>query len=383
MSSRISLSGSDRPSAGSSSARTSSGTSRPSARADLAGDDLGDERPDALAGAAELEDVQPVVVGLDERRQRAALSQRGDVARRRDGPQAGRVLIAHPASVPRPRQTGRVETGGTLADVLAAIDDWGADHAAAALVGPAGVVASHGDVDHVFRWASVTKLLTASVVLLEVDAGTIDLDEPAGPPGATVRHLLAHASGLPFEGSGRSAPRPGRGSTRTRDTTSSAPSWLSGQGGPSQSSLADRLLRPLGMTRTELRERPSQGLWGPLADLSRFAHELLRPVVLPPDRLAEATTVQFPGLAGVLPGVGRFDPLDWGLGFDLRDAKSPHWTGASNSPGTFGHFGGAGTFLWVDPAIDRALVCLTDREYGPWALAAWPVFSDAVLAADA
>jgi CubicO group peptidase (beta-lactamase class C family) len=83
----------------------------------------------------------------------------------------------------------------------------------------------------------------------------------------------------------------------------------------------------------------------------------------------------------VLPGVGSFDPLDWGLGFELRDGKDPHWTGSRNSPRTFGHFGGAGTFVWVDPDLDRAVVCLTDREYGPWALDAWPPFSDAVIAA--
>src|SRR5207253_6244656 len=29
--------------------------------------------------------------------------------------------------------------------------------------------------------------------------GLVDLDEPAGPPGSTLRHLLAHASGLPFD----------------------------------------------------------------------------------------------------------------------------------------------------------------------------------------
>ena len=63
----------------------------------------------------------------------------------------------------------------------------------------------------------------------------------------------------------------------------------------------------------------------------------------------------------------------------LRDGKSPHWTGTQNSPATFGHFGGSGTFLWVDPALERALVCLTDRDYGPWALAAWPTYADAII----
>jgi CubicO group peptidase (beta-lactamase class C family) len=97
--------------------------------------------------------------------------------------------------------------------------------------------------------------------------------------------------------------------------------------------------------------------------------------------LDDATATAYPGLVGVLPGVGHFDPLDWGLGFELRHGKDPHWTGRRNSPATFGHFGGSGGFLWVDPALGRALVCLTDRDYGPWALETWPPLSDAVIAA--
>jgi CubicO group peptidase (beta-lactamase class C family) len=91
------------------------------------------------------------------------------------------------------------------------------------------------------------------------------------------------------------------------------------------------------------------------------------------------TSVQFPGLNGVLPDVGRFDPNDWGLGVELRDRKQPHWTGTRNSERTFGHFGGSGTFLWVDPAVGLALACLTDREFDTWALEAWPRLSDGVL----
>ena len=80
----------------------------------------------------------------------------------------------------------------------------------------------------------------------------------------------------------------------------------------------------------------------------------------------------FPGLVGVLPDIGRMDPNDWGLGFELRDAKVPHWTGSRNSPRTFGHFGGAGTFLWVDPVAGLATAVLTDTDFGPWAIDAWP-----------
>ena len=112
------------------------------------------------------------------------------------------------------------------------------------------------------------------------------------------------------------------------------------------------------------------------------ARELLRPTLLATETFAAFTTTQFPTLAGVLPDVGRFAPNPWGLGVEIRATKEPHWTGRTNSPDTFGHFGGTGTFLWVDPRVDRALVCLTDREFGPWALSAWPALSDAALASD-
>ena len=91
--------------------------------------------------------------------------------------------------------------------------------------------------------------------------------------------------------------------------------------------------------------------------------------------------MQYPGLRGVLPGFGSQNPNDWGLGFEIRGAKHPHWTGSANSPATFGHFGQSGTMLWIDPAAGIALVALADRDFGPWAAAAWPALADAVLAA--
>lgn len=268
-----------------------------------------------------------------------------------------------------------------LAAVLAAIDTWGARNAAAAIVGPDGIVASHGDLDRAFRWASVTKLVTALAVLDAVEEGAVGLDDPAGPPGATIRHLLAHASGLPFEGSAVMA-RPGTRRIYTNPGFDALGGILARLDGvPEREVLRSRVLTPLGMTATELVTRSSEGLHGPLRDLSGLARELLRPTLVTRATLDAATRTAFDGLPGVLPGVGRFDPLDWGLGFELRDGKVPHWTGSANSPATFGHFGGAGGFLWVDPVLDRAAVCLTDRDYGPWALEAWPLFSDAVVGA--
>jgi CubicO group peptidase (beta-lactamase class C family) len=95
--------------------------------------------------------------------------------------------------------------------------------------------------------------------------------------------------------------------------------------------------------------------------------------------LAEAARPHFPDLAGILPDVGRFDPNPWGLTFEIRGGKRPHWTGDRNSPATFGHFGGSGGFVWVDPEAELATAGLTDRDFGPWALECWPAFSDAVL----
>ena len=262
---------------------------------------------------------------------------------------------------------------------LERIDAWPAATAAVGVVTEEGVVARRGPEDLVLRWASVTKLLTAYGALVAAEEGVLDLDEPAGPPGATVRHLLAHASGLPFEGD-EPIGRPGE-----RRIYSNAGFDLLGEllAERAEMDLVDYLraavLEPLGLGRTELRGRPSEGLHGPLADLARFGGELLAPTLVAPETLAEATEVVFPGLVGVLPGLGRQEPNDWGLGFELKDAKRPHWTGARNSPRTFGHFGGAGTFLWVDPEARCACACLTDLEFGEWAIAAWPPLSDAVL----
>ena len=217
-------------------------------------------------------------------------------------------------------------------------------------------------------------------MLVAAEEGVVDLDEAAGPPGSTVRHLLAHASGLPFEGETPIA-EPGKrriysntGFERLAAHVEAAAEM------PFAEYLRAAVFEPLGM-KSELRGSAASGVQGTLDDTLSLARELLRPTLVAPETLAEAATVQFPELGGVLPGVGRFDPNDWGLGFELKGGKRPHWTGTRNSPRTFGHFGGSGTFLWVDPDADVALVALTDREFDDWALAAWPRLSDAVLSA--
>jgi CubicO group peptidase (beta-lactamase class C family) len=267
-------------------------------------------------------------------------------------------------------------------EALRQVEGWPAESVAVGVLRGGEEVAAHGPREHVFRWASLTKPATALAALVAAEEGILDLDQPAGPPGSTVRHLLAHASGLPFEGETPIAQPSQRriysntGFEVLAETVGAAAEMPFGK------YLAAAVLRPL-ETRAELHGSPGSGLHGSLDDLLRLAAELQRPRLVAPETLAEATSVQFPGLVGVLPDVGRMDPNDWGLGVELRDAKEPHWTGSRNSPRTFGHFGGSGTFLWVDPEADLALACLADLEFGPWALEAWPRLSDAVLAQNA
>jgi CubicO group peptidase (beta-lactamase class C family) len=266
-------------------------------------------------------------------------------------------------------------------DALRQVDDWPAETVAVVALGRDGELERNGDAARAFRWASVTKPATALACLIAAEEGTLDLDEPAGPPGSTVRHLLAHASGLPFEGQNPIA-EPGRRRIYSNTGFDELARVLEARAEmPFGDYLGQAVLEPVDMARAELRGSAGAGLWGTLDDLAALANELLEPTVVARETLDEATSVQFPGLAGVIPDLGRYDPNDWGLGFELRDAKDPHWTGTLPSARTFGHFGGSGTFLWVDPEAGLALGCLTDLEFGDWAKEAWPRLSDAVCEA--
>jgi len=259
-------------------------------------------------------------------------------------------------------------------DSLRAIDDWGAPFAAAGVVRAGAVAATHGPRGVPVRWASVTKLLTGLAALVAVEEGTVDLDEPAGPPGATLRHLLAHASGLP------TGAAPGRRRVYSNEGIEAVAALIEHHAGiPFGEYFAAAVVEPLEL-HGSLQGSAASEYVGPPDDLLALGQELLTPQLVAPETLDEATTVQFAGLDGVLPGWGRQEPNDWGLAFELRDDKSPHWTGTRNSPATFGHFGQSGTFLWVDPELGAACGVLTTRDFGDWAKEAWSAFSDSVVA---
>jgi CubicO group peptidase (beta-lactamase class C family) len=261
------------------------------------------------------------------------------------------------------------------------LDAWDVPHVAAAVIPRGGAPLEHGDVRRVFRVASVGKLLAGYAIMVGVEEGAVALDDAAGPPGSTLRHLLAHTSGYGFGTDAGVLAAPGTRRIYSNRGIEEAAAHLERAAGlPFAGYLAEAVLEPLGLRETQLRGSPAHALFSPVSDLARFVAEVQAPTVLAPATVAEMRSTQFPGLRGVLPDVGRFDPLDWGLTFERTFGRPGHWAGTAPSRDTVGHFGGAGTFLWDDPDAGIGAVVLTDREFGPWALEAWPLWTDALLA---
>lgn len=264
-------------------------------------------------------------------------------------------------------------------DLKTAIADWPVGSAAVAVVGPDGVIDQVDDGQR-HRWASVSKIATALTVLDACQDGLLSLDTAAGPEGSTVRHLLSHASGLaPDNDDVLAAPGTRRiYSNRGIEVAASALEAVSGTAFADE--LSERVLQPLGMTGAVLEGSPAHGMSGGIGDLAALAQELLNSQQMLPGVVPAISTLAFPGLSGVLPGFGRQHHNDWGLGCEIRNGKTPHWTADGNSPQTFGHFGQTGSFLWVDPVAGIACVSLADTAFGEWAASAWPVLAAQVLA---
>lgn len=276
----------------------------------------------------------------------------------------------------------------TPADALGSVDSWPVDNVAAAVVVDGVTVASHGPTDRPFRLASIAKTITAWAILIAVEEGIIGLDEVVAPTAneATLRHLLAHAGGYGFDG-----PEPIAAIERKRIYSNAGIEVAADAVADAARMSFDEYLRlgllePLAMSSTELRGSPAHAIWSSVDDLTSFMAELMTPALISADMAAAAIRPHFPSLGGIVPGVGRFDTCPWGMGFEVRGDKSPHWTGSRNSAATYGHFGGAGTLMWIDPEsvpnTSVGVVALTDRPFDEWApdaLRLWPELADAVL----
>ena len=174
------------------------------------------------------------------------------------------------------------------------IDGWDVPFAAAGVTRADGIVATRGDAARAVRLASVSKPVTALAALVAAEEGVVDLDQPAGPPGATVRHLLAHASGLPFEGETPIAP-PGRRRIYSNEGFRVLGAHLEAS---AEMSFADyvraAVVVPLGLA-LDPAGHPGAGMHGSLDDVLAVGRELLAPRLVAAETHAEMTSVQFPG----------------------------------------------------------------------------------------
>ncbi|MCO4834743.1 MAG: beta-lactamase family protein [Acidimicrobiaceae bacterium] len=241
-----------------------------------------------------------------------------------------------------------------------------------AIADETSAIGSTGDLDWVTRIASISKLFTSYACLVALEEGTISLDDPAGPHGSTVRHLMAHASGLGFETDASSTFSPGTRRIYSNVGMEQLAAHLEAAAGMSFTDyLVEAVIEPLGLIGFEASGSPAHGMRASVNHLLVFGRELLRPTLIAPETLAQATSPVFPELRGALPGFGSADPNLWGLGFEIRGNKKPHWTGILHDPTTFGHFGGSGSFLWVDPSRRLIGASVSTEVFGQWAVDGW------------
>ena len=215
--------------------------------------------------------------------------------------------------------------------------------------------------------------------LIAIEEGSVALTDEVADNGATLRHLLAHAGGFPFDDT---QPVSAPGQRRIYSNTGYellANHIASATGIEFDEYLDESLVQPLGANSVELLGSPAKDIHASASDVAKLAIEMQRPTLLSNSTVVSAITPHFPDLEGIVPSVGKFSPCQWGLGPEIKGHKHPHWTGTRNSASTFGHFGGTGTFLWVDPVTNAACVLLSDKAFSDWGMIFWPAFSDSVL----
>lgn len=296
--------------------------------------------------------------------------------------------------------------------------------------------------DSLFPVASITKLAMALAVLRLCDNRTIALDESlnqylpeasAAQPGITVRGLLCHTAGFPYEIQESAEPADwpalARACLGTRPTSpagsrveySNVGYGLLGvlaervTGWTIREALQKLVLQPLGVEgylgdvpprlpvllsgirgpRRGTDLEPYNGgrwrrlglPWGGLITTAEGALALVRAFAGVPDNFLhpatrlEAIRNQVGDLSCNLFGLIPWQSCLWGLGPELRDAKKPHWAPAEADPGSFGHAGQSGCVAWCDPSRDVAWAILGTRTADSgWLLRRCPAIGAAILA---
>ena len=295
-----------------------------------------------------------------------------------------------------------------------------------------------------FPVASVTKLATALTILRLADAGALSLDAPianyvpdaaASQDGVTVQALLTHTGGLPIQYDNKAIPctemltwpiitkiclqtqlsiRP-----KTQVSYSNVGYMLLGiivervTDQPFANALKTIVLDPLsieGYFGIEPPRRPARIedvkknaetpfesyntlYWraraspdGGLLTTAAGALQLIRvflgePNFLHAETITAATSNQVGNLGGGLIEGLEWPLCPWGLGPELRGAKTPHWTPTAASSNSFGHIGASGCIVWVDPIANVTWAILGTRTTSNlWNQQGFAAIGNAILA---
>jgi CubicO group peptidase (beta-lactamase class C family) len=269
-----------------------------------------------------------------------------------------------------------------------------------------------------FDLASLTKVVaTLPAVMKLVEAGAVDLDRPVqhylpefrgpGKEAVTVRHLLAHTSGLraflplneltsDAEAARRRVleePLRWRPGSRVEysDLNAMLLGWIvEAVSGSTLDRYVGEIHRELGMHHTMFNPPRSlwkrvvpvgvwrgtpvagtvhdqnaarlggvaghAGLFGTGKDLARYARSLLAVLRGAECGLWSRSTVEL---------FTRVAAGNRALGWELNDTTTADNSGSLLSPAAFGHTGFTGTLIWIDPPADLFVVFLTNRVYSP------------------
>jgi CubicO group peptidase (beta-lactamase class C family) len=234
-------------------------------------------------------------------------------------------------------------------------------------------VATEGDRERIYDWASLSKLVVAVAVGIEHDWQYLSLDAPIGPANSTVADLLSHASGVGIDASAPLQPLRQRRIYSTYGYDLVVTRLVNER--PPLEWLKDRFLTPLGMNDVTDDGSVTAGLRGSLASAESLATTWLRGDLLGPATFARMRTTHLPELNGVVPGFGSFTPCPWALGPEVKGTKD-HWMGSEWPATSYGHFGKSGSLLLVDPVAEVAVVALSSEPFGQWAVDLWPTWTN-------
>ena len=135
---------------------------------------------------------------------------------------------------------------------------------------------------------------------------------------------------------------------------------------------------------------PWAGLYSTPEDIATFGQLFLDGgtyggrSILSPAAVREMTRDHAGGVPGGFPsGLYQWPAVSWGLGFDVKGPKAPHYFGELTSQAAFGHIGATGSMFWADPETEQLCVLIVNRalESG-WSKepARQAMFSNAVAA---